>query len=186
MSTPEDARGAGTRPRRAGPLRARRRRSTHARACPTRPCPPPFASRSRTVVPRPSSHTSISTWSRVVADAHFGVARGGVLDRVRQPLLHEPVSREVDAGRQRHRLAFDLEVDRRARRRRPGRRACRPGSGSAAAPAPGLRSDRGVLRRLVASRRAPRARSAPPRGGPRVPSPVRGGAADALPTSAPS
>ena len=28
----------------------------------------------------------------VVANAHFGVARGRVFDRVRQPLLHEPVS----------------------------------------------------------------------------------------------
>ena len=38
------------------------------------------------------------------------MARGGVFDRVRQPLLHESVSRQVDAGRQRHRLAFDIEV----------------------------------------------------------------------------
>ena len=39
--------------------------------------------------------------SRVVADPHLGRGAAGVLERVGQRLLHDPVRRQVDAGRQR-------------------------------------------------------------------------------------
>ena len=51
----------------------------------------------------------------VVANEHLGVAGPRVLERVRQTFLHEPVGREVEAGRELHRVAFDLELDRQAR-----------------------------------------------------------------------
>ena len=41
--------------------------------------------------------------------------RARVLEHVRQRLLHDPVRREVDAGRQLARLALDPELDRQAR-----------------------------------------------------------------------
>jgi hypothetical protein len=48
----------------------------------------------------------------VVSDAHVCVARNGVLDRVREPLLHQPVGGQVDPGWEGNRLSLDLQGDR--------------------------------------------------------------------------
>jgi hypothetical protein len=47
-----------------------------------------------------------------VANRHPRVCGSRVFERVRQGLLHDPVGGEVDAGRQRSRLALDRELDR--------------------------------------------------------------------------
>jgi hypothetical protein len=49
-----------------------------------------------------------------VADEYLRVLRAGVLDRVRQPFLDEPVGGEVDAGRQCLGLSLDAQLDRQA------------------------------------------------------------------------
>jgi hypothetical protein len=46
----------------------------------------------------------------VVANGHPRVGGSRVLERVRQGLLHDPLGREVDAGRQSSRLALDGEL----------------------------------------------------------------------------
>src|SRR5436190_19995338 len=48
-------------------------------------------------------------------DPRSGVT--GVLPRVRQRLLHDAIGREVDPGRETHRLALDVQVDRKTRLR---------------------------------------------------------------------
>ena len=74
-----------------------------------------------------------------VADVNLGVSVAGVLERVRQRLLDDPVGRELDPGRQRAALALD------ARARRGGRPR------ASASRAPARRRDRAAA---TASRRA--------------------------------
>src|SRR5205823_4776186 len=52
---------------------------------------------------------------RFVADDHLRLGPTGVLERVRERLLHDSVGGEIDAGRQWHRLALDAQVDAQAR-----------------------------------------------------------------------
>ena len=46
-----------------------------------------------------------------VADAHASLGRPGVLEGVRERLLHDAVGREVDARRQVDGLALDVDRD---------------------------------------------------------------------------
>src|SRR5690349_24935480 len=46
-----------------------------------------------------------------VAHGHVGVAGAGVLERVGQALLNDPVGRQVDRRRERERLAVDVQPD---------------------------------------------------------------------------
>ena len=74
---------------------------------PVIPWPPfdPFA-RPSTVV----EHLELDVVA-AVANRHPRLRGPRVLERVRQRLLHDPVGGEVDAGRQRPRLALDRELD---------------------------------------------------------------------------
>jgi hypothetical protein len=47
-----------------------------------------------------------------IADDHSGARRPGVLERVRQRLLHDPVGGEVDARRHVSRFTLDGNFDR--------------------------------------------------------------------------
>src|SRR5438034_800270 len=49
-----------------------------------------------------------------VADEHLGVCRAGVLERIREPLLDEPVGGQVDTGGKLYRLSLDLQLHREA------------------------------------------------------------------------
>ena len=102
-----------SRRRRAGRPRARRRRARRARACRRGRGPAPSR---RAPAPSPSSTTSTSSASRLVAHAHLASRAPGVLERVRERLLDDPVRRQVEARRQRRRLALERELD-----RQPGR-----------------------------------------------------------------
>ncbi len=65
--------------------------------------------------PRPSSRTSTSSARERVAQDDLRVRGAGVLEGVGQPLLHDAVGAQVDAGGQRHPLALDGERDRQPR-----------------------------------------------------------------------
>ena len=52
---------------------------------------------------------------RLVADGHVGLARAGVLERVRQGFLHDPVGGEIDSRRQRHRRSLHVHPHGQAR-----------------------------------------------------------------------
>ena len=93
-----------------------RRRARRARACRPGRARRRWRRRPR---PRPSSRTSSSSSARAVAQDHLARCAGpGVLEGVREALLHDAVRRQVDAGRQRPR-----------RRPRPARsRAAPPGA----------------------------------------------------------
>ena len=82
--------------------------SSATRSCmPARPWPLPFGS-----PPAPSSDDVDPQLVRVALQAHHDVrVRPGVLERVRQRLLHDPVGRQVDRGLERGAVAVDLEVD---------------------------------------------------------------------------
>ena len=71
------------------------------------------------------------------------MAGAGVLERVGQPLLDDPVGGEVDRPGQRERLALDVQLDRRARRGRPRSssesRPSSPGWGASSTSSPSRR-----------------------------------------------
>ena len=73
---------------------------------PTRPCPKPVVAGGR---PRPSSRTSSRSSLGRVLDGHVDLAAAGVLEGVGEPLLHDPVRREVERARQRDRLALHVQ-----------------------------------------------------------------------------
>ena len=61
--------------------------------------------------PRPSSTTSTSTSPGAAAHGDRGAGRPGVLDDVGEPLLHEPVDRQLDGVGHLGGLALDGELD---------------------------------------------------------------------------
>src|SRR5919109_2548209 len=78
---------------------------------PTRPWPPSLALKREFSSPRPSSRTSIWTWSRSYR-TRTSARRAAACLIVRQPLLHQPIGGQVDAGREGDGLALDLQVHR--------------------------------------------------------------------------
>jgi hypothetical protein len=89
-----------------------------------------------------------------VADADAGPGRAGVLERVGQRLLDDPVGRQVDPGRPR------------GRPRRPGRRCGAAPAAGAARPGPGGRSTRSGRGRSWPGRGWRPGCAGPPRPGP--------------------
>ena len=100
-------RGPRSRARRAGRRSACRRTAPRARAC------RPARGRRRSAAAAPSPRVGDRQLERVgpVAERHRRVRAAGVLDDVGQRLLHDPVGGQVDALRQRPRLALDGQVD---------------------------------------------------------------------------
>ena len=86
---------------------------------PISPCPPP-ASRGRRGPAAMRLATSTSSSSSDQRRTTRARPRAAVLERVGQALLHEAEGGQVDAGRQRPRVALHAQLDRRAPRRASG------------------------------------------------------------------
>ena len=132
--------GPASRRRRAARPRRRRRRPPRARACRAGPRPGRAGPSAR---PPPASVTSSSNAVRTAAQRTRRCARPGVLERVGQRLLDDPVGGQLQSGRQRRRGApATLELT-----GRPAVRTCSSscvdlGRCPAAAPARGSCSSR--------------------------------------------
>ena len=48
---------------------------------------------------------------RLIADGDTSVRNASVLQSVGEGFLHDPVGSQIEPGRQRHRLAFDPDID---------------------------------------------------------------------------
>ena len=124
--------------------------------------------------------TSSSSSRSAVADDHLRAGRARVLERVGQRLLHDPVRRQVDAGRQRTRRrprrAARPAGRRRAASSTSASRPASPGCGASAGLSSAARAGR---RAAGAARPAPRARSACDRR--RAPGGRRSGSASSRP-----
>ena len=172
--TPAAGRARGSRARRAARCRARRRRARRVRACPPahgrRPAPPWSA-----------AVVGDLELDLVLAEAQRrpGSRRAGVLERVGQRLLHDPVGRRgrrrAAAARARPRPQLDGQaglahlLEQRGELAEPGwgpRPARRPRAacpaGAASRPAPRGRSPRSPRARSRAEVSSPRARARPP------------------------
>ena len=113
----------------------------------------PAARRRPRQLPAPSSTISSSSESGAVADADGGVRLAGVLERVRQRLLHDPVGRQLDPDRKLAALARRRGAPRGGPPRAPAPRASAGRRAPAAARA-------GRLHRCAASRPGGASRSA--------------------------
>ena len=109
--------------------------------------------------PAPVSAISSSSASGRKRTEHAGPRRPGVLERVRQRLLHDPVRRDIDARRQLAPLAFDAQLDGEASVAHLARGAARGGRGTAAARARRPRPRPGACAAAAASPRAQSLRS---------------------------
>ena len=124
--------------------------------------PSPAAS---AAAPRPSSMTSICSSAGSTHDRHRGAGRPGVLERVGQRLLHDPVGGQVDAGGSWSRSPCTVELDVEAG---VGPRPSRRGARSTERRAAGASSGRGAAGRSApARRRAARRAAGASRPGPR-------------------
>ena len=132
--------GAARRPR------ARRRRSPRAPACRSARGRPVAASEA----PRPSSSPSAPPRRTTYADPAARARGPGVLDRVGESLLHDPVGGEVDPGRERARSPSNSQLD-----VRPAARVCSTSCSSWSSPGCGwpARGLRRCARRMPNSRR---------------------------------
>ena len=110
------------------------------------------------MAPSPSSRTSSSQLVGPVAHRHVGVAGAGVLERVGQALLHDPVRRQVDrragAGTARRRRAAGRAGPARPTSSSSESRASRPGWGTSSTLV-AVAAHRGEQAAHLGQRRAP-------------------------------